>query len=219
MRHYAGPMEICVDAVLFDMDGTLVNSTPVVERVWIEFAERYQLDAAEVLTYAHGRQTRDTVTRFLPAGNDPDLVTAELQHSELTDLEGIIEIPGAASLFAQLPPAGVAVVTSASRDLAEARLRAAGVPVPAVMVCASDVSRGKPDPEGYLQAARRLGVAPESCLVLEDAEAGVRSGLASGARVIIVGGHQSDATADLPRVPDLTAVSATSAAAGIVIRW
>lgn len=211
--------ELTVAAVLFDMDGTLVDSTPVVERVWIEFSERFDLDADEVLGYAHGRQTHDTVARFLPPGHDAVRVTAGLQHSELTDLDGIVEIPGAARLVAELPGTRVAVVTSASHELAKARILAAGIALPDVMVCASDVARGKPDPEGYLQAAHHLGVSAADCLVFEDAEAGIRSGVASGAQVIVVGEHQSDTAVGLPRVPDFAGVSASRTDGGVVIRW
>lgn len=209
-----------VEAVLFDMDGTLVDSTQVVESLWAQFANRYGVELPILLAYSHGRQTRDTVVRFLPPGHDPDKVTVEFQQKELTRTSGITEIRGARKLLGQLDGARTAVVTSAPRDLAERRLAAAGLPIPAVLVTGEDVASGKPDPAGYHVAARRLGVSPYRCLVFEDAEAGIRAGLASGAHTLVVGAHRSPATRDLQRIPDLSVVSATvSDRGGISLRW
>ena len=200
-------------------NGTLVDSTEVVELLWARFADRYGVDLVTLLAYAHGRQTRDTIARFLPSGHDADAVTAAFEEVELVTTDGVKEIPGARRLLDGLADARVAVVTSAPRALAEVRMAAAGVRIPEVLVSSEDVTRGKPDPEGYLTAASRLGVAPTDCLVIEDAEAGIRAGLASGARVLVVGSHSS-ATADpLPHVADLTRVAATAVDGGIRLRW
>ncbi len=146
-------------------------------------------------------------------------MTAAFEEVELVTTDGVKEIPGARRLLDGLADARVAVVTSAPRALAEVRMAAAGVRIPEVLVSSEDVTRGKPDPEGYLTAASRLGVAPTDCLVIEDAEAGIRAGLASGARVLVVGSHSS-ATADpLPHVADLTRVAATAVDGGIRLRW
>ena len=175
-----------VKAFLFDMDGTLVDSTAVVESEWHRFSAQFVLDAKEVIAYAHGRQTLDTVNHFIGAGEVATAAAEELDTRELILLDGIVAVPGAASLLSRLPPESWALVTSASRELAINRMNAAGLPLPAVMVCAEDVQNGKPEPDGYLNAASALGVRATDCLVLEDAAAGIRAGNASGARVIAV---------------------------------
>lgn len=198
--------EISAAGFLFDMDGTLVDSTAVVESVWTAFADRHGVDAAALLAYAHGRQAADTVGHFLPgvAEHERAVLVRGLVAEEVTRTDGIVEIPGAVALLEHLVAQGapVAVVTSAPRKLAVARLRAAGVPVPDVLVAAEDVSRGKPDPEGYLRAAEQLGVPIDECVVFEDAEAGIAAAVASGARVVVVGHHESPVTDGLDRLGD-----------------
>jgi sugar-phosphatase len=193
---------------LFDMDGTLVDSTPVVEAVWTSFGERHGIDPAALLAYAHGRQAVDTIAHFLPELSvaERDGLVSDLVAEEVTRTDGIVQIPGAVALLEGLIADGapVAVVTSAPRELAVARLRAAGIPVPEVLVAAEDVSRGKPDPEGYRRAADLLGVPIEDCVVFEDAEAGLAAAVASGARVVVVGRHASPTTQGLARLADYT---------------
>jgi len=191
-------------ALLFDMDGTLVDSTAVVEQIWAEFADRYGADPHEVLRHAHGRLTIDTVRRFLPPAVDAHVAAAELDADELERLTGIVEVPGAADLLRALQGAPLAVVTSASRELARRRMAAAGVASPSVVIAAEDVTSGKPSPEGYQRAATILGVAPQDCVVFEDAEAGLYAALASGGRPVVVGGHTSAATDGLPRLTDFS---------------
>ena len=201
-------MEISASGFLFDMDGTIVDSHAVVEAVWSDFGRRHGLDPAEILAYAHGRQAADTVAHFLPdlpAERRAELV-AGLVAEELTRTDGIVEVPGASALLTALAEAGVpvAIVTSAPRELAVVRLEAAGVPLPEVLVAAEDVSRGKPDPQGFLLAAERLGVPIARCVVFEDAEAGLVAAVASGGRVVVVGGHSSATTDGLERLRDYT---------------
>jgi mannitol-1-/sugar-/sorbitol-6-phosphatase len=194
-------------AVLFDMDGTLVDSTAVVEQVWGEFAARYGLDLGEILRTSHGVQARDTVTRFAPAGADVPALTAELGAMERVRTQGIVPLPGAERLLAALPPDAVALVTSADRILADIRMNAAALPMPAIAVTAELVTRGKPDPEGYLKAAANLGVDPADAVVFEDAPAGIAAGVAAGIRTVAVGANTGPLPAGVLHIQDYTAVA------------
>lgn len=194
--------EKTVAAVLLDMDGTLVDSTVVVESMWRRFGAVYGVDPAEILRYSHGRLTLDTVGAFLPDGHCADEVAAALEAEQLDRLDGIVEIPGARRFLSELAGARVAVVTSAPRELARRRLAATGLPQPPVLVTAEDVEAGKPSPEGYVRAAAALGCAPEECAIFEDAEAGIRAAVAAGGWTIVVGGHESCTTSDLSRITD-----------------
>jgi sugar-phosphatase len=171
-------------ALLFDMDGTLVDSTAVVEKIWLRFARRHGLDGHDVLAHIHGRKAEDSVADFVPAGVDIAAEAARLTAEEVADTEGIVEIPGAKRLLSALPADRWALVTSAPRALAEVRLLAAGLPLPAVMITSESVTRGKPDPQGYLAAARALGVAAADCIVFEDAAVGLQAGRAAGMQVV-----------------------------------
>lgn len=203
----AQALDLTAAAVVCDMDGTLVDSTAVVEQVWAEFAEQYGADLDAVLRYSHGRLTSDSVRRFLPTGHDPGAVTAHLDAQELIRIDGIVEVPGAGAFLRSVRGAPLAVVTSASRELALRRMRAAGILVPDVLVAAEDVAVGKPSPEGYLRAASLLGVDPGDCVMFEDADAGLRAAVASGGRVVVVGDHVSATTEGLPRIADFTRLS------------
>ena len=143
-------------AVLFDLDGVLVDSTECVERTWREWATRHDLDPERVISLAHGRRAIETVRLVAPELSADAELTA-LANSEATTSEGVYEIAGARELLARLPAGSWAIVTSGIRAVAEFRLRYTGLPVPPVMVCADEITRGKPDPEGYLLAAARLG--------------------------------------------------------------
>lgn len=176
-----------VRAILFDMDGTLVDSTAVVERTWTRFAERHGLDASEVIAACHGRRSAETVAEFVPPGVSVLRETAIIDAEEIEDVEGVVEVGGAARLLASLPVDRWALVTSADRELAMRRMAAAGLPMPPVTITAEDVVNGKPAPDGYLAAAQALGVSPADCLIFEDAPAGLQAARASGAQVIAVG--------------------------------
>ena len=176
-------------AFLFDMDGTLLDSSAVVHRVWLAWAERHGIDKQELLAKLHGVRAEDTVRRFASAGMDVEKETHWILEAELNDVEGIVPIEGINALIDQLEPGTWTIVTSASRSLAEVRLRAVGLPSPETIVTAEDVQRGKPDPQGFLVGAQRLGVRAEDCLVFEDSAAGVTAARSAGAHVAIVGGH------------------------------
>jgi len=205
------------DAVLCDMDGTLVDSTAIVERHWTRWATRHGIDAAAILAVSHGRPTIDTLRIVAP-----HLATVEeaarIDAEEARDTDGLRPVEGARELLASLSPTEWAVVTSADRKLAITRLTAAGLPVPGVLVTVEDIPRGKPDPAAYLRAAQRLSVRPEQSVVLEDTPVGVQAGRGAGATVIGV-------TTTFPAlddcaycIADLRAMRAhRSAAAGITL--
>ncbi len=172
-------------AILFDLDGVLVESRPVVERQWAIWAKEQGLDAAEVIHLAHGRPTIDTVRKLTPQ-LDAAAEASKIEQREIADLDGVRAMPGAADLLARIPPDRWAVVTSGSRALATTRLRAVGLPVPPTLVSASDIVHGKPHPEPYLKAAAALRFEPRECMVIEDSPAGIRAGKAAGMRVIAV---------------------------------
>lgn len=187
-------------ALLFDLDGVLVDSTAHVERHWSTWARRHGLNPELVLGIVHGRRAIDTVKA---AANwlDAEAEVAALVEAEVRDTAGVVAMPGAAALLASLPPDRWALVTSASRGLAVARLVAATLPLPSVLVAADDVVRGKPDPEGYLAAAALLGLPAAECAVLEDSPAGAAAARAADMQLIAVAStHSQDALgrADLP---------------------
>lgn len=191
------------------MDGTLVDSTAVVEQVWTEFAVRYALDIAEILRTSHGVQAGDTVRRFAPAGADVVALTEELGAMERVRTAGIVALAGAAELLRALPEDAVALVTSADRILADVRMGAAGLAMPATAVTADLVTRGKPHPEGYLTAAGLLGVEPADAVVFEDAPAGIEAGLAAGIRTVAVGPNTGPLPDGVLHIPDYSSVSAS----------
>ncbi|MGA2002712.1 MAG: HAD family hydrolase [Terriglobales bacterium] len=170
-------------AMLFDLDGVLIDSTPAVARVWRRWAIEHGLDPETVVRMAHGRPSRMTIRDFLPRA-DIAVEDREVERREMEDLDGVVLLPGARKLLESLPSDRWTIATSCTRPLAEVRLRAAGLPIPKTMITSSDVKIGKPDPEPYLKAAAILNFAASDCVVVEDAPAGVRAGKAAGARVI-----------------------------------
>jgi HAD superfamily hydrolase (TIGR01509 family) len=172
-------------AVLSDMDGVLVDSSAVIERTWRTFAARHGLEAEYVLAQSHGRRARDLIQLVAPH-LDVDAEAARVAQEEIAAAGEVRALPGARELVDAIPPERFAVVTSSTRALAIARLNAAGLPVPDVLVTAEEVENGKPDPAGYLRAAELLGVDPAHCIVLEDAPAGVDAGRAAGMTVVAV---------------------------------
>jgi sugar-phosphatase len=175
--------QIQCEALLFDMDGVLINSTPAVARVWRQWAIERGFNPEEVVTRAHGRPSLTTVKEYLPHA-DHEAENREVERREIEDLEGVIPLPGALELLNSLPEDRWTIVTSCTRALAEVRIRAAGLPLPKSLVTANDISNGKPHPDPYLKGALKLGFPAPQCVVVEDVPAGVRSGRAAGGRVI-----------------------------------
>jgi sugar-phosphatase len=181
-----------VEAVLFDMDGTLVDSDAAVERAWRTWAGEHGVDPSAALAIAHGRPAEQTVRALLPEADDQTVAAAAARQLALQydDLADVVAAAGATGLLARVVVPW-AVVTSADRRLARARLRAAGLRPP-LLVTAEDVKAGKPDPEGYLLAAARLGADARRCLVVEDSEVGIQAGRAAGALVAALKGLPGD---------------------------
>ncbi|WP_312240191.1 sugar phosphatase [Pantoea sp.] len=186
---------------LFDLDGTLVDSLPVVERAWSNWGKRHGIAADEILSFIHGKQALTSLRHFM-AGQPEAAIQAEfrqLEKTEAEDTDGVRALPGAKALLDKLNELQIpwAIVTSGSIPVAHARHKAAGLPQPEVFITAEQVSRGKPEPDPYLLGAEKLGLAAESCVVVEDAEAGILSGLNAGCAVIAV-----NAPADAPRLSE-----------------
>lgn len=190
---------------LFDLDGTLVDSLPAVERSWRFWAKAHGIDPQEVFDFIHGKQAITSLRHFLQGESEETIQREflELEKLEATDTQGIVAMPGAKGLLARLDELGIpwAIVTSGSVPIASARHRAGELPMPKVFITAEQVARGKPNPDAYLLGAQRLGLKPEDCVVVEDAPAGVLSGLAAGCRVIAV-----KAPADTPKLDQVDLV-------------
>ena len=202
------------DAILFDLDGVLVDSTRAVVRIWSEWAEQKGIEAERVLEVAHGRRTIETV-RLVAPHLDAEAETEELQRIEIGNLDGMLEVEGALELVSSIPDDGWTVVTSGPRPLATNRLEHVGIPVPEHFVAAEDVTEGKPHPEAYLKGAEILGVNPEACLVIEDAPSGIQAGKSAGMTVISVAtthdeDELSEADAVIASLMDLRVIPGSS---------
>lgn len=199
-------------AVLLDMDGTLVDSTAVVERLWLAWAEPHGIAPETVLSVVHGRQGHQSMAIMLPERDHEINIreNAVMLANESADVDGVIAIDGAEALLTALLPYPHAIVTSADLTLMNARMRQAGLTVPTLTVTAENVSASKPDPEGFLRGASLLGVDPADCVVFEDSGAGIQAAHAAGMRVIGVGPHAA-AHGPTYHVDDLTYVRVAAA--------
>lgn len=202
------------EALLLDMDGTLVHSTTEVETVWRLWCQSHRLDPEPVLAMCHGMRSREVIRALAPqldlAREVALLDELEIQHA------GVAEpIAGARTLLGALSPARWVLVTSASQRVARHRLASAGLPLPRLLIGAEDVVRGKPDPEPYLLAARQLGLAPADCLVFEDAPAGIRSALQAGCQVVQIGGDKRLDDGVRARLEDWRQIRLTEDEAGL----
>ncbi|GGZ22223.1 hydrolase [Streptomyces inusitatus] len=204
-------------ALLLDMDGTLVNSDAAVERIWRQWAEGHGLDPDEALKVVHGRQGYASMAELLPDRpmelNHAE--NAEMLARETADVEGVVPIPGAAAFLASVADLPHALVTSADAALAQARMTAAGLPMPEVRITAESVGASKPDPEGFLKGAAELGFTPADCVAFEDSAAGITAARAAGTLIIGVGPRALPHSPDL-HVPDLTHLEITAAPDGLI---
>jgi sugar-phosphatase len=210
-------MRLVIDALalLVDCDGTLVDSTVVVERHWEEFAHRRGLNLTQILPGAHGRRSQDVIAGLVGA-SEVNEETNLFERREARDTVGIRAMPGA-ELARTLPSAAWAIVTSGSRAVAAARLVAAGLPIPQVLVSGDDVARGKPEPDAYLLAASALGINPANCVAIEDTPAGIAAGRAAGCTVLaLTTTHSAEQLGEADLVlPDLTHIIVERAGSGL----
>jgi sugar-phosphatase len=183
--------KIDCEGLLFDLDGVLVDSTPAVARVWTIWARRHGFDPEETVRKAHGRPSLATIRELLPSA-DHERENALVERMEIEDVSDVVPLPGTLELLGSLSADRWTVVTSCTRALALVRLRVAGLPVPQKMVTSTDIVNGKPHPEPYLKGAALLGIAPEDCVVFEDAPAGIASGKAAHSRVVAFQTTESD---------------------------
>lgn len=199
-----------IQAILFDLDGTLVDSTSCVEAVWEEWAAKHDVDKDRLLTEVHGCRALEIIPMFKPELNVLDendkLLKQEIEHASEVTL-----IPGADSLLHSLKNLPWGIVTMSSRELARAKLEATGLPMPDVLITADDITHGKPNPESYLLGAEKLKVEPSQCLVFEDAISGIKSANSAGMQVIqiVFSGHSDIQTDILSYIEDMTSVSVT----------
>jgi sugar-phosphatase len=215
----SSPLSIPCQGILFDMDGILISSLGSVERSWAAWATMRNLEPVTALRIAHGRRAIETVARLRP-DLDSEVELKVIEDLEVADQEGLTVLPGVIDLLASLPKDRWTVVTSATERLARVRMAAGGVPVPARLVTANHVTRGKPHPEPFLAGAALLGLRPETCVVFEDSSSGAQAGRAAGCTVIATTFSHPDETLGAAHylVRDLTDVRAEVNGEGLVLR-
>jgi sugar-phosphatase len=203
-------------AFLFDMDGTLITSIDSANRAWTTWSRLRGFDPDHVISIMHGVRTVETMQRL--GVSDPEAEAAWIIAKEIEDTEGVEPIAGIAEFLAGIPEGRWAIVTSASRRLAEARLARAGIAIPPVMVTSEDVERGKPDPACFLLGARRLNVDAAECLVFEDTVAGLTAADAAGAAgLAITATHGHPIGTAHPAIPDYRGLAVSANTQGVAI--
>ena len=204
-------------AFLFDMDGTILTSIIAAERVWADWARSHGLDVDVFLPTIHGKRSVDTVRGLGLPDIDAEAEAHRITQAEIEDVDGIEAIAGVAAFLATLPAERWAIVTSAPRALAQARIAAAGLPLPPVLVAAEDVKHGKPAPDPFLLGAEKLGMRPEECLVFEDTLAGLQSAAAAGMdSVMVTATHKHPVETDVTGVPDYDDLRAIRTGEGLL---
>jgi sugar-phosphatase len=204
-------------AFLFDMDGTILTSIIAAERVWADWARSHGLDVDVFLPTIHGKRSVDTVRGLGLPDIDAEAEAHRITLAEIEDVDGIEAIAGVAAFLATLPAERWAIVTSAPRALAQARIAAAGLPLPPVLVAAEDVKHGKPAPDPFLLGAEKLGMRPEECLVFEDTLAGLQSAAAAGMdSVMVTATHKHPVETDVTGVPDYDDLRAIRTGEGLL---
>lgn len=205
-------------AILFDLDGTLIDSAKPSEAIWRKWAAERRVDVDAILAIHHGRRPQETIRAIAPH-LDADAEASFIQVSNAKALDGVDAYPGVSDVLARLPLERYAIVTSARRAVAVNRLSALGLWREPVLIGAEDVSRGKPHPEGYLRAAERLGFPAEECVVIEDAPAGVEAALAAGMRVVaVLTTHRRERLAAHWHIPGLGALRVRTDPEGLELR-
>jgi mannitol-1-/sugar-/sorbitol-6-phosphatase len=215
-------LELSAKGLLFDSDGTLLDAFESANRVWDKWATRVGAETPVLRSETHGLQRPMIIKMLLPGISDDDAnrYAEEIRQAELHDTTGVVALPGTFELLSSLPSDAWAVVTSADREVAEARLVAAGLPIPKVMVSADELEHGKPNPSGYLLGCERLHIQPDEAIVFEDAPAGLEAARRAGIRAI-AGRHTSDNDAQLQNslaiVDNLSQVSVNVTAGGLTV--
>ncbi|MDR3692364.1 MAG: HAD-IA family hydrolase [Fimbriimonas sp.] len=206
------------EAVLFDLDGTLIDSIRVVDRAWARWAVRMGMDPEYVVPRIHGRRAIDSIRMLAPDCNVEE-EDAWLRYAEAEDTDGIVFNPGAEAFVGSINPDRWSIVTSGAKVVATARLGAVGLR-PKFAVYADDVERGKPNPDPFLLAAKRLGFAPQDCLVFEDVAAGVQAAHAGGMKAIAVtgGAERPELAAADARIPHFLNVSVQETGSSLVVQ-
>ncbi|KAK9765723.1 DL-glycerol-3-phosphatase [Basidiobolus ranarum] len=179
MNPQQSPKTLRAKAFIFDLDGTLIDTTPLVERHWRNFALEHGLDGDKILETSHGRRTIETIGLWVPEKATPEIAN-QYERDLCLETDGLVILLGVKNLLAKIPPKKLGICTGGTQYHAETRLSQCGIEKPDILTGGDQVVRGKPDPEGYLMTAKKLGMAPEDCIVFEDSPAGVRAARAAG---------------------------------------